>query len=66
MNDSKLKPSTPNWALILGVAVGSLVAIWVIGRVLGVLAGLIKFGILIAIVAVVASFLLKLVNKPKK
>jgi ABC-type uncharacterized transport system permease subunit len=66
MNNSNLKPSAPNWKMIAGVIVGSLVGIWVITRVLSALAGLIKLGIIIAVIAVVASFVLKLVNKPKK
>jgi ABC-type uncharacterized transport system permease subunit len=66
MNDSNLKPQMPNWKLILGVVVGGLVAIWLVGQILSALAGLIKLGIVIAVIAVVAGFVLKLVNKPKK
>jgi hypothetical protein len=66
MNDSNLKPQTPNWKLILGVVVGGLFAIWLVGRILSALAVLIKLGIIIAVIAVAASFVLKLVNKPKK
>jgi hypothetical protein len=66
MNQSNLKPSAPNWKLIVGAVAGGLFAIWLIGRVLSALAGLIRFGIFIAVVALVGSFVLKQINGRQK
>jgi uncharacterized membrane protein YfcA len=67
MNGSNLKPQTPNWKLIAGVVIGGVVGIWLIGRVLSALAALIRFGIIIAVIALVVSFVMKQINdRPKK
>jgi predicted lipid-binding transport protein (Tim44 family) len=63
---SNLKPSTPNWKLIAGVVVGGLVALWLIVRILSALAGLIKFGIIVAVIAFVVSVVLKQINGRSK
>jgi hypothetical protein len=65
MNDqTNLK--TPSWRLIVVAMVGGVIAVWLLIRVLSALAALIKFGIIIAVVAAIASFVMKQIDGDKK
>jgi hypothetical protein len=65
MNDhTNLK--TSSWKLIVGAIVGGVIAVWLLVRVLSALAALVKLGIIIAVVAAIASFVMKQIDGDKK
>jgi carbon starvation protein CstA len=65
-DQTNLKPSAPNWKLILSAIVGGVVAVWLLIRVLSALAALVKLGVIIAIVVAIASFIMKLIGDGKQ
>jgi high-affinity Fe2+/Pb2+ permease len=64
-DQSNFKPPTPNWTAIVGTVVGGIIALWLVVRILSALAGLIRFGLMIAVIALVVSFVLKQINGGK-
>ena len=63
-NQSNLKPPT-NWTGIVAAVVGGVVAFWLVVRIFSALAGLIRFGLMLAVIAAVVAFVLKLINGNK-
>lgn len=47
------------------MVVGGIIALWLVVRILSALAGLIRFGLMIAVIALVVSFVLKQINGGK-
>jgi uncharacterized protein involved in response to NO len=62
-DQSNLKP--PNWTAVAGTVLGGLVALWLVVRILSALAGLIRFGLMVAVVGLVVSFVVKQINGAK-
>jgi high-affinity Fe2+/Pb2+ permease len=62
-DQSNLKP--PNWTAIAGTILGGLIALWLVIRILSALAGLIRFGLMVAVVGLVVSFVVKQINNGK-
>lgn len=65
-DQSNPKTPTPKWKMILGAIVGGVVAVWLLIRVLSALAALVKFGIIVAVVVAIASFVMKQIDGDKK
>jgi hypothetical protein len=63
-DQSNLKPPT-NWIGIVAAVVGGLVALWLVVRILSALAGLIRFALVVVVIAAAVTFVLKLINGNK-